>query len=66
MRHLEMEMETALGSRANVHEVFELFIVIESTRWDLLPQALHDDTNRAVDYHPGPRARGADYFSYDP
>lgn len=37
VRHLGMAIETALESRAKAREMLELFIVIESTRWNLLP-----------------------------
>lgn len=61
-----MAIEVALGSHENVCEVLGMLDIIESTRFQDLPDMWHDRTLRAMDYHPGPPERAADYLLYDP
>lgn len=60
-----MDMGIALGSRANVRELFEILEVIDSTRFGTLPSS-RERTVRAVDYHPGRTSTGEDFVYYDP
>lgn len=61
-----MEMEVALDSDAKVREVLEMLEIIDSTRFQDLPDAWRDRKIRSIDYHSGPIGRGADYVYYDP
>lgn len=55
-------MEVALGSRANVREVLEFLEIIESTRFQDLPENWPNRTTRSVDYQPGLTERGRDFI----
>lgn len=56
-----MAMKVALGSRVNICEVLQMMDIIESTRFQCLPEALRDWTISFINYHRVLAGRGADY-----
>lgn len=65
-RGLSMAMEVVLGSHSNVRKLLEILEVIESTRFDTIPNAWNCRTSRACDYHSGRYAQGGDFVYYAP
>lgn len=66
VRYLGMEMEVALGSRQNVHELLELVEVIDLTGSKALPNVWRCRTSWTCDYHSGRAGTGGYFVYYDP
>lgn len=65
-RDLGTAMTAMFGSRANMHEIFEMLEVIEATRFDFLPTGWRNRTNGGMDHHLGRCDEGGDFIYYYP
>lgn len=61
-----MAMEVPLGSHANARELFAMLEVIESSRFQDLPDEWSDRGSRELEYDPRRTERGGDFLYYDP
>lgn len=61
-----MKMRVALGSRASVRTLLELLEIIESSRFQDLPDSWRYRTLRSVDYHPDRMGVGGEFSNYNP
>lgn len=61
-----MWIKVQLDSHANARELLEIFEVIQSFRFQDLPDTWSDRGYRALDYDPGHTENGGDSLYYDP